>query len=195
MNMWTKVLGRRSNMRSCRAEIRAVVVGKNGRVRKRGRWRKANSLIKAFAQGLKIQMSQASEIVKNTGGNDRTVGTNAANLRVNATASVTSWGLVVGTGTTAVSMSDWKLETQVTTGVDHSAVVVEMEYPAGNVARVKISRTFTNNTGASLGITEVGLYANLGGTTYFFCIDRTLYSVTVPVGEAVVITYRISFSV
>jgi hypothetical protein len=178
-----------------KAEIRAVVLGKDGKIRKRYKWKRANSLIKAFAQGLKIGMGQAAETVKDVTGTDRTVGANAANLSVNAVSGVSSWGMVIGSDATPVSMSDYKLGAQITTNVDHSAVTVSMEYPDANTARVVISRTFTNNTGANVVIQEVGLYAKLGGTTYNFCIDRSLYSLLLPAGEAVVITYRISVSV
>jgi hypothetical protein len=172
-----------------------AVLHKDGKIIKILPWKRARSLLKQFVQLLAIQLQQSGLTVKDTANADQAYVAIASNLAVDGGAAATTKGIVVGTGTGAVAMTDYKLGTQVTTNVTHAAVSFAVENPDTATWRVAISRVFTNATGASLGIREVGLYhlaavAPVGP----YCLDRTLYSVDVPNGVAVTMTYRISLS-
>lgn len=177
-----------------RIEIRAML-HKDGKIIKVFPWKRARSLLKQFIQLLAIQLQQSGLTVTDTANAGQSVVAIASNLAVDGGAAATTKGIVVGTGTGAVAMTDYKLGTQVTASVTHAAVTLAVENPDTATWRVAISRVFTNATGASLGIREVGLY-HLAGVAPVgpYCLDRTLYSVDVPNGVSVTMTYRLSVS-
>jgi len=175
-----------------RAEIRAELKDPQGNVIRRMPWRPARSLLKQFIQLLAAQMSQVNQTIKDTSGTDRTGAQASQNLQANAPAGTTTFGMLIGTGTNPVTMADYKLQTQVTAGIGHAAVQFAVENPDEKTWRVAISRIFTNNTAATLAIKEVALYAYFTSSMYTVCLDRSLYSVNVPVGVAVTLTYRIT---
>lgn len=93
-------------------------------------------------------------------------------------------GIVVGTGNTPVTNTDYVLDSQLTEGVgagnithnaqSHDAVVES----AGNVDLVS-KRSFTNNTGSTITVEEVGWYikcAQSAGSFYFMIIRDVLGS-------------------
>jgi len=175
-------------------EIRAELRDPQGKLIKRYPWKKANSLLKQFIQILMVQMSTVAQNTTDTGGVERSLTISSQNFNSAGAAALTTNGVVVGSGTTPVSMTDTKLQTQVTTNVAHSAHSLAVENPDASTWRVYIARVFTNNTGATLQIREVGLYCFGAGSTWNFAIDHTLYSVDVPNGVGVTITYRITIS-
>ena len=176
-----------------KVEIQAILTDQDSRVIKRYPWKRANSLLKQFILLLTIQLSQVAQIVKNIAGAERSLGISASNFRNNTAINVTTHGIIIGTGTTPVTMTDWKLQTQVTTNIAHAAVTHAVENPDTTTWRVAISRGFTNNTGAVLNVTEVGLASQDGDGTYDL-LDRTLYAVAVPSGTTLTLTYRITIS-
>jgi len=172
------------------AELRDA---RTGRIRRRLKPVPANSLLVAFIKFLKIAMAQAGETVKDITATDRAAIANALNLACNAALADTALGIVIGTGTNAVTMTDYQLKTQVTTNITHNAVTFAVENPSASTWRIAIARGFINNTGTTLNIREVGLYFRDGpGNRY--CADRTLYSVDVPNGQTVTLTYRITIT-
>lgn len=154
--------------------------------------REANSLIQAFLKMLAIQMSNAPGIVKDRTGADRTVSPNLNILFAGGPAANTNYGPVIGSGTTPPAMTDYELDSPLTTNVAHSITTFALETPDANTMVLAIGRTFTNNTGATLNIREVGLGIVAGAApTYNFLGDRTLYSLDLPAGLPVTFTYRI----
>lgn len=74
-------------------------------------------------------------------------------------------GIVVGTGTNAVTEADTKLQTRVLHGVGVAGKldykITEFEQPAtsgGTISSFVISRKFTNTSGSTITLTECGLY-------------------------------------
>jgi len=173
-------------------EIRCESWGRRRCVSRRDRWRPGRSLLKQFAQLLYIQMGQTTTAVIDTGGVSRNPTASGLALKVNAGSGVTTWGIVVGTGTDPVVMTDYKLQSQVTTNIFHGPVSVSIENPAANVWRIVASRPFVNNTGAALGIREVGLYSQDGGLLVQFCLDRSAYVKNLSPGGGFTFTYRVT---
>ena len=174
-------------------DIRAILTDQSGKIVKRYPWKRANSLLKTFIQILMALFSQTAQTITNTAGAGISTAAHAAILKTNAT-SETTYGIVIGTGTAAVAMTDYKLATQVTASITHGTPSFAVENPDASTWRVAISRAFTNNAGTTLNVTEVGLYVSNTGTGYFHCIDRTLYSVAVPSTVTLTLTYRITVS-
>ncbi len=175
-------------------EIRAELRDPRGALIKRYPWKKANSLLKQFIQILTVQLQQSALTVTQTSGTDQSIGAHAYNFKAVGAAADTFNGILIGTGTTAVTIINYKLETQVSTNITHGVVTFTVEAPNANTARVAISRNFVNATGATVGIREVALYVQAGASLWQFCAERTLYSVDVPNGLTVTLTYRISIT-
>jgi len=161
----------------------------------------ANSLMKQFLQAIKTQFSYVScgtSAWTDTGGVARSVSPGGL-LDVRANANDATLGIVAGTGTNAVTISDYALQTQIAHGtgagqLSYAAVL----FPNTNVTvdgsncYYDFNRTFTNSSVGSITINEIGLYSN---TTYKFMLDRTLYTKTIANGAGAIITYRIQISV
>lgn len=175
-------------------QIRAELREASGRLIRRYPWRRANSLLKQFVQLLAVQLHQSAQTIKRSSGVSNSISPDALVFRATGAAGDTSNGILIGTGTTAVAIDDYKLETPLITSVAHSAQTLALEAPDASTYRVALSRVFTNNTGASVGIREVALYTLDGAGTPAFALDHTLYSVDVPNGISLTLTYRISIS-
>ena len=177
-----------------RVEIRAEIKDNAGKVTYISPWSECHSLVKNFLKVLSASMLQTAITIKDTGNTDRATSGYSGNLSVVAAAGLTVNGIVIGTGTDAVTMDDYKLQTQATVNIAYALLALTLEAPDANSYRLNVSRMFTNNTGAVLNITEVGLYCIAGNAGIYFCIDRTLYSVAVAAGSSVTLTYRFTIS-
>jgi len=111
-----------------------------------------------------------------------------------------STSIQIGTGTTPPSPSDTALADPISNGTGAN----EMQYPSaptyssviikGDTSYFTLQSTITNNSGASITVSEVGW---IGGTTnsgFSGMLTHDLLSspVTVPNGTAITITYTIS---
>lgn len=175
-------------------QVRAIIHNKKGQILKTYPWKNANSLIKAFIQILMVQMSYANQTIKDTSNVNQSVPAAIMNLYAMAGAATTTYGILIGSGTTPVAMTDYKLETQITTNVAHGAQEIALQNPNASTWRINLTRVFTNNTGGTLGIKEVALYLCAISTLYFFCCERTLYAVDVPDGYPITFIYRITIT-
>jgi len=175
-----------------KVEIRAEVRNRQGRIIRRYPWRPSSSLLKQWIQCIKIQLSQVAETVTLVTGGTSSVGLSSDALRVDGPAADTVKGILIGTGTNPVTMTDYKLQTQVTTNITHGSTNVVVENPSASSWRVVISRSFTNGTGALLTIREVALYNKIGVVAAAICFDRSLYTVSVAAGSSVTLYYRIT---
>jgi len=175
-----------------KAEIRAELRDRHGKLIRRLPWKPANSLLKQFIQCLAIQASQVNQTIKLVSGADQSVGASPDAFRVDGAAADTIKGIVIGTGTNPVTMTDYKLQTQVTTNITHGTTTFAVENPDANTWRLTIARIFTNNTGGTLNIREVGLYNKVVVVAAAICLDRSLYSVNVANSVAITLTYRIT---
>jgi len=177
-------------MASVKTEIGAEIKDKKGELIKVTPFRECHSLLKGFIQVLAVGISQVFSTIKDTGGTDRAIYWDGGNFRMNAVAQ-TTFGILIGTGNTAVTMADNALETQLTTDIAHNTVSFAVENPDAATWRVAIGRGFVNNTGAAVTIKEVAAYGYMGGS-FIGCMDRTLYEVTFEAGETLTLTYRIT---
>ena len=115
-----------------------------------------------------------------------------------------NYGIQIGTGTTAPSITDTRLSQLITNGTG----VGQMQYGGVNVTGpvtnttnntgyITITRTFTNNSGASITVSEVGLVAysgtlGLASNQYYLIIHDLLPTpITVPNGSSLSISYEI----
>lgn len=126
---------------------------------------------------------------------------NRYKMPVNGIAGVDNEGIVVGTGTTAVAWDDYKLETQIVHGVGGGQLSYGAEahnIPVWNSPYIELveTRPFQNVSGATITVTEIGMYAqHYTGTTDASarCIIRDVLaaSVDVPNGQTLTVQYTI----
>lgn len=164
--------------------------------------KEANSLVKNFLSALYVQMSQTTlNSCIDTGGSSRNVSANANSFHMVVGAGSDVFGIVVGTGTGAVAVTDTKLGTQIANGSGAGQLAYLQDAfttPAtiGSTHSFTVSRGFTNNSGGQINVTEVGMYAIIfAGANYYFCIDRTLMSFSIANGATGTVTYTIQVSV
>jgi len=129
---------------------------------------------------------------------------NEDKFRADATATTTTHGIWVGTGSTAVDRDDYTLGTK----IDHGNGAGQLYYQACVVTaiaaisggyEVVISRQFDNNSGSAITINEVGLVvitADYYGATKFMMVLRDLISggEAVANGGSVVIRYKLQWT-
>ena len=180
------------------AYIRHVTYDQRGRVIKQSRWRKAQSFVRQWIEILTVQFSQATQQIYDDGYTLCTVGPSSHNLRLEAGPGITYYGILVGSGTTPVDINDYHLESQITTNLDHNETTFTLSSPDANSRQIDITRNFSNIGTTDISVTEVVLqcraYAlSLGIRS--FCLDRSLYSLTIPALGSVDLTYRLRVTV
>ena len=177
------------------ATILGTIRDKDGRILRVLPEVEANSFVKAFIDMLYKHFSQETLAIVETDGTSIAHAPFIEDLEATAGVGITGYGIVVGTGTNAVTVDDICLQTQVTANIAHGAVTVSEPVTVGNARQLDIARTFINNTGALLEIKEVGLYIITASTAYVYCLDRSLYSFEVSDGESISLRYRIKVTV
>ena len=159
----------------------------------------ANSLVKAFAAAIRSQFCAASEtLVTDTGGAVRNLSATSVVVCV-AGATVITDGIVIGTGTDAVTISDYQLQTRIA----HGTGAGQMQYGtqtfdssttvSGSNCYFQMARVFTNNSGGTITVKEVGIYSSI--STYDFMLDRTLIDQAVTDGQTLTLQYKFQISV
>ena len=178
-----------------KAYIRGTVFNVDGTLRSDGEFKEAHSFVGNFILSLYAAFS-ATAVTMLSWGNSQlpNTGVNVNPLQVKAAANDTSYGILIGSGTTAPSMSDHALGTQITTNVYHQTVGFAVNSPNASTIEMMIMRSFMNNTGSALTINEVGLVVYNSSTGNLFLIDHTLYTVVVPAGGAIAMTYKFTIT-
>jgi len=140
-------------------------------------------------------------------------------LTMNDSANDSTYGIVVGTGTATPAPNDYQLEKQITNGTGSGQLIYGAHTlspapnggqggatspsspgtltPSGNTTSIQISRTFQNQSGASITVSETGIIVkNLAyeSTTVYVLIIHDLLSspITIPNNGVLAITYTIS---
>ena len=112
-------------------------------------------------------------------------------------------GIVIGTGITAVTIDDYKLDTQIMQGTGsgqmrHLASTPGWPAVVGSNCSFLTSRTFLNNSGGSITVRESGIYCRVKGPTYYgyACIVRDIFGTlqAVPDGGSITIDYTLGIT-
>jgi len=131
-----------------------------------------------------------------------------------------TYGIVVGTGTTPPTPNDFELTNQIVNGTGsgqllYNAVTTSpaggtspisaqsttptsgVLSPSGNTTSIQISRTFQNQSGASITVSEVGIISkamayNNATVTFLIIHDLLSSAITIPNMSVMAITYTIS---
>lgn len=176
-----------------------TVTDKAGRVIKRVSG-KSKSYVKAHNQIINALAKQSANTITDTGGTPRSSGAATAyHLTCPGGAGVTTTGIRIGKGSTAVTINDYALETPLAhgAGVDQfNHLAQEYTVPAvvGSTCSFTIKRVFINNSGATItGVRELGLYFRFSSTAYYALGFRDVLGagVDVPDGGAITVEYTL----
>ena len=182
--------------------VRAIVE-QDGKIISKTRWKPSKSFVIAFLQHIASATQNAHKLGTDITGTGRTILTPSIGsyyfMRADAAIGVTAYGIVVGTGTTPPTNFDYKLEAQIAHGSDagqlqygNQSFTDPVEHDG--VVDYILTRSFTNASGSTVTINEVGIYCAThcsGPALYYFCIARDLLTVEVPNGATVTIEYRL----
>ena len=186
-------------------QYRITVQDKNNRVVCYTSWRTSHSFVANFLRMMYSQMAQAT-LTSVTDVLDAvyTLTHNATNSEVNLTVNVAAlddaFGIQTGTGTTAEGVNNTKLATKIAHGtgagqLSYGAITVNVPAVTGSNTDMVITRSFTNSSGASITINEIGLvfgFKDAGNTTrYFLGIRDVITATAVANGNSVTIEYKL----
>lgn len=188
------------------ATLELIVRKKNGEVRER-QIMLSESFVQQFLIAIYIhagrfQQGRFADPIKgkDTDDNDALFGSSVnANFSCNAPVNNDTYGVMVGTGITAPTVTDTKMETKIAHGIgagqmQYSAVTFGAPTSDGSTAHFTITRDFANNSGGSITVREIGLYSYLysavGGSEILLMI-RDAVNIAVPDGETLTVNYRI----
>jgi hypothetical protein len=188
-----------------RLRLLITIIGrdKNGKITHR-KTIEAHSYVLAMIDGLYVCMAQATQYMNNTAGSSKgVVAGNYQQFPANAGSGDNTFGIVVGTGTAAVTISDYHLQTIIANGtgsgqLQYGSVSFASPSTTGTTRQFTISRTFTNGSGASITVNEVALYVKFevsGPTVDYFCVERSLLTFTITSGSSETVIYTIKATV
>lgn len=163
---------------------------KNGKVIRQTRRLKCKSFVKGFGGLLECIMahpySTASDVVAviDTSGASKNIATGTSPdsyqcFGVECPAATTTYGMQVGTGTTAPAISDTAIQTLIAHGtgagqLQYGVTIVGSYRIEGTSVKILIQRAFTNGSGGSITVRESTLVATwyVSAITYFLIIHE-----------------------
>jgi len=155
----------------------------------------AKSLVAGFIGMLNIQLAQAYVSIIDITNTSRSAANYAGNFDMRAALNISTYGILAGTGTNAVAIGDYKLQTPITHGtgagqLQHSSVENNTLLTVdANNAYFEMRRTLTNNSGATITIKEVAIYAKLY-VSWTAMIERTAVNTAILNTAGVILTYK-----
>jgi len=187
-------------MTNLKVYYRILIHDKNGNLIKRTQWRKSRSFVIQFLEILYSQFNETNYDTTTTGGVDETIDFDyaASCMAFRAGAGVDVCGVVVGTGTTPPTNTDYALEAQIPHGtatgqLDYASTSVSTPAVVGANVDLTVSRTFTNSSPASITVNEIGIYCairTLAATRYAMVVRDVLPSPeTIPVASTLTVQY------
>lgn len=121
---------------------------------------------------------------------------------INASLASSVFGIVVGTGSTAVDLDDYALNFQLVQGTStnqlyHQAVLFDTLVVSGSSCIIKPKRVFNNLSSGSLTVSEIAMYVSNGGSANIICIARDVLDIPISVGTGsqIQVSYPIKITV
>ena len=203
-------------MATLRLYYRIEVKDRYGRVKKRTKLKPCNSFVLQFLAMIGGAISHQFQVqsavycpAKDTDGNAIAYGMTGTAyaysfFSVFSADNNAGYGIVAGTGTTPPTNADYKLQTQIAHGVGagqldygtHSLTVAQV---VGSNVDLVISRTMYNGSGATITISEIGVYEYgshpAGGNKTAMLIRDIITPVDIENGETVSIQYTLRTTV
>ena len=177
------------------------IKNQEGKLIKKQKLIESKSFVKAFIQALAEAFGNMSVSIIDTSNTVCTVSPSSGFVwNASSAAGTIVNGLVVGTGTNAVTIDDYKLQTLIahgsTTGkLQYGASTVSLPSFTTTVGSIILTRVFSNNSSGSITINEIGIY-NIMGNNYYFCIARDIPTpIILAIGEQLTLNYTIGVAI
>lgn len=179
-----------------------LIKDKNGKTLKKSRELRSHSFVKQFNQFLFYCSSgNYNQTMYDTTNTLRTfqrwMGVNlTVAFGIHTGGGDSNSGLVVGTGTNAVTINDYNLQTKVVEGsgsgqLQHSSMVYGAPTTNATGSAFRITRDFTNNSGGNITLNEIGIiaYGYDDSSTYrYFLFIRDILSPSITVNNLTTLT-------
>jgi len=173
--------------------------------------KKSHSFVLQFLQHIEAMIAHAyggaadSVTIKDTGGTNRSVTGSvyvSQYMAAEAVAAVTTYGILVGTGTTAPATADYAMQTLITNGIGGGQLAYNPTSVGGasiigaNVD-LTIIRTYSNGSGGTITLKEIGLafstyYASAQG---YFLVTHDAVNQAILNTEVAVVSYTMRTTV
>ena len=161
----------------------------------------SRSPVKQFLQWLCLHIQGVTITITETDGTTTAVAPGTGVMDGMAALDDDTHGIVIGTGSTAVDITDSKLATQILQG----STSLKMVYNAdGGDIDVTVAdpnctfakwRNFNNNSGASITVAETGIYVRISSYVINLCIVRDIpTAVAVPDGGGCYVKYTLKIT-
>lgn len=157
----------------------------------------SHSFVKQWNQLVYCHMSNDTPTIKDTGGVNRVLTRHANDFNMTAAAATATYGIVVGVGNNAVTLSDFQLQTIVTEGVglnqmNYAITTVTTSAVAPPLCGFTVARAAVNNSALGVTVTEAAIYVVMGAASWFACAVRDVFAgILIPVGGAITINYTL----
>jgi len=172
--------------------VRAVVRDPDGKIITDTERKPAKSFLIQFLEFIAFMILGESALATATDGTEdvfySSIQTSIKHFNIKAPLYEDGYGIVVGTGDTAATNTDYVLETQLTEGVGagnitHGEGVVGAAAVVGANVDLEILRAFTNSTGSLITVKEAGVYVEINDMAYIHCIVRDVLGAEVEVPD------------
>jgi hypothetical protein len=182
-----------------KAYLKIKVINEKGKCIYYRRYR-SRSFVANFINIMFANLSGQNVTLVNTGGS--TYGSfGRTALSANDSSNDASYGIQIGSGTTAPAITDYRLTQLIPNGTSAG----QMQYGAVNVMSpvinttnntgyITVTRAFTNNSGGSITVSEVGLVVNAFSQYTLIIHDLLPTPITVPNGSTLSIAYEIQIA-
>ena len=175
-------------------------ISKGNKIIKRGR-RKSHSFVIGMIKGFGRFLGETFYACIDTGNTSRSGNnfySNGLGL-YNAGSTDANYGIIIGTGTNAESINDYTLQTKIAHGTTsgtmyYNACTVSATSATATDVTFRITRTFTNQSGGSITVEEIGLVA-CDYTAYYYLNIRDLTGgIAVANGQTLTLNYDFTTS-
>ncbi|MBA7528943.1 hypothetical protein ES705_21135 [subsurface metagenome] len=171
-----------------------TVRDKSGKVVRKTRLRRSRSFCLAFLQMIQVQSMLVTGTIKDVDGSNESAPKYESMFAVNAGAGQDIYGTQLGTGTTPVENDDFVMETKIMNGGGATQLNygLQADIPAIEVGAnvdYQLLRSFTNNSGGTIQVTEAGIYAFIKAATFAMTVHDVFTAVPVADGETITATY------
>jgi hypothetical protein len=157
-------------------------------------WASVTTAYNFYVYGLKTLIVDTTNTARSFGINAGSTGSFGGE----APAGDTTAGILVGTSDTPVSITQYNLLGLIPNGtgagqLSYGATVVE-DLVTDTTYYFRVIRTFTNNSGGTITVREIGLFLKITAQSFMFARDVPTSPISVPNGSTLTIRYIISHS-
>ena len=173
-------------------------IKENNKLIKRQKPKLSKSFVVGFGKLLYLFMSSQTVSMQDTSNTTRSVNAYFLSIAINAGVGTTTYGIQVGSSSSAESINDYALGTKIVHGtsagqIQYGANTTGSPTATSTTASFRITRVFTNTSGGNVTIEEIGLAFSSG---YYFLIIRDITgTITLTNGQAITINYDLTTTI